>query len=229
MNLKSPPNRILILLFVGTFLALGLKYSSFTKAGFINQYALKHAPSPDLSENKSKSFYDALAAKAEDRLKASVTYDGRYYKIGYPMGDVPSNIGVCTDVVIRSYRALGIDLQEKVHIDMKNNFLSYPKMWGLTSPDTNIDHRRVPNLMTFFNRSGAALPITNNPVDYGPGHVVAWDLGGGIMHIGIVSSKKSSKSGNPLIVHNIGLGPKLEDILFYYKIIGYYKYGAPDA
>ena len=141
------------------------------------------------------------------------------------MGDVPENIGVCTDVLIRSYRELGIDLQEKIHLDMKENFLSYPKMWLLTSTDTNIDHRRVPNMMTFFNRSGSSLPITKSPHDYAPGDIVSWNLGRGVMHIGIISNQLS-KTGIPLVVHNIGSGPKLEDVLFSYKIIGHHRYGA---
>jgi len=166
-----------------------------------------------------------LAYQAELRLQSSVTYDGRYLKIGYPMGDVPSNMGVCTDVVIRSLRGLGVDLQQRVHEDMKRHFRSYPNKWQLSRPDSNIDHRRVPNLMTYFKRAGASLRISRNPSDYHPGNIVAWEMGNGMTHIGIVSTSVSPKTGNPLIVHNIGVGPELSDILFDFKIIGHYKYG----
>ncbi|MCL4115025.1 UNVERIFIED_CONTAM: hypothetical protein GTU68_036139 [Idotea baltica] len=145
------------------------------------------------------------------------------------MGDVPENIGVCTDVVIRSFRGLGVDLQQRVHEDMKRNFRSYPRKWKLSKPDTNIDHRRVPSLMTYFKRAGASLPITENPLDYFAGNVVAWELntakGKRMLHIGIVSNYVSELTSNPLIVHNIGAGPQLDDMLFRHKIIGHYKYG----
>lgn len=196
-------------------------YSTFTRKGFISQYSISHS---SVILPPQETFFSELTKQAELRTLENVKYDGRYLSIGFPMGDVPENIGVCTDVVIRTYRALGIDLQEMVHADMSENFLSYPKMWGLLKPDTNIDHRRVPNLMTFFNRMGASLAISDEPDEYAPGNVVSWDLGGGTMHIGIVSSKKSHVSGNPLIVHNIASGPKLDDILFKYKIIGHYRY-----
>ena len=181
------------------------------------------------------SFQDHLAIQAELRLQSNVRYDGSYHKIAYPMGDVPENIGVCTDVVIRSFRGLGIDLQQRIHEDMKRNFRSYPKKWKLTKPDPNIDHRRVPNLMTYFERAGASLPITDDPMDYLAGNVVAWDLskpgeakgegnGKAMLHIGIVSNYVSEHTSNPLIVHNIGAGPQLNDMLFDFKIIGHYKY-----
>lgn len=145
--------------------------------------------------------------------------------IAYPNGDVPSDKGVCTDVVIRAYRKFGIDLQKLVHEDMKINFNKYPKNWGLKSTDRNIDHRRVPNLMKFFSRHGVVKIITYNPNDYEPGDLVCWDLGNGITHIGIVSKIKSSDKKRYLIVHNIGEGQVLEDCLFEFKIIGHYQYG----
>ena len=186
-------------------------------------------PSSEIIEKrfaKSKlSFQDHLAIQAELRLQSDVTYDGSYHKITYPMGDVPENIGVCTDVVIRSFRGLGIDLQQRVHEDMKYSFRSYPTKWNLRKPDANIDHRRVPNLMTYFKRSGASLQITDDPLDYFAGNVVAWDLGKGLVHIGIVSNYVSELTSNPLIIHNIGAGPQMNDMLFDYKIIGHYKYG----
>lgn len=153
-----------------------------------------------------------------------VTYDPSYFSISYPNGDVPSNIGVCTDVVIRAYRKLGIDLQKEVHEDMKANFSLYPKIWGLRTTDKNIDHRRVPNLMTFFKRKGVEMPITKNPNNYKPGDVVSWNLGGAITHIGIVVNKKSRDGKRYLIVHNIGAGQVLADCLFDFKIIGHYRF-----
>ncbi len=169
-------------------------------------------------------FYKQLADSAMTLTRQKVVYDPAYTSIPYPNGDVPAGKGVCTDVVIRAYRKLGIDLQKEVHEDMKANFSSYPKNWGLVRPDKNIDHRRVPNLMTFFTRHGVVKRITNNSEDYQPGDIVCWNLGGAITHIGIVSARKSSNSDRYLIVHNIGSGQVLEDMLFSYKIIGHYRY-----
>ncbi|MEX0359494.1 DUF1287 domain-containing protein [Flagellimonas sp.] len=165
-----------------------------------------------------------LADAALELTKQQVTYDPSYFSIAYPNGDVPSDKGVCTDVIVRAYRKIGIDLQERVHRDMKGHFQEYPKIWGLQSTDTNIDHRRVPNLMTYFKRQGASLPISNQAVDYLPGDVVCWNLGGGTTHIGIVSHKKSRDGRRYLIVHNIGRGQVLEDCLFDFKIIGHFRY-----
>jgi uncharacterized protein YijF (DUF1287 family) len=170
------------------------------------------------------SFSKRLSDSALELTKQTVTYDPAYFKIDYPNGDIPPNKGVCTDVVIRAYRKLGIDLQKAVHEDIKANFGKYPQKWGLSGPDKNIDHRRVPNLMTFFERNGAVKPITNKPTDYLPGDLVCWDLGGGITHIGIVVDKKSSDGTRNLIVHNIGGGQMLADCLFEFKIIGHYTY-----
>lgn len=153
-----------------------------------------------------------------------VTYDPAYYTIPYPNGDVPPTRGVCTDVVIRAYRTLGIDLQKLVHEDMKQHFHLYPKKWGLKKPDTNIDHRRVPNLMVFFERHGKSLPVTANASDYKPGDLVTWDLGNNTPHIGIVMDKKSADGKRPLIVHNIGGGQEISDCLFSYTITGHYVY-----
>ncbi|MAN29345.1 DUF1287 domain-containing protein [Mesonia oceanica] len=166
----------------------------------------------------------SLAEAALELTKQEVTYDPSYFSIDYPNGDVPVDKGVCTDVVIRAYRKTGIDLQQLVHEDMKAHFHQYPNHWGLTTTDKNIDHRRVPNLMTFFSRKGAEQAITQNPNDYLPGDVVAWSLGGGLTHIGIVVNKKSRDGKRNLIVHNIGNGQVLEDCLFTYKIIGHYRY-----
>jgi len=166
----------------------------------------------------------SLSQAALELTKDDVTYDPAYFKIAYPGGDVPKDKGVCTDVVIRAYRKLGIDLQQKVHEDMKAHFSVYPKKWGLKTTDTNIDHRRVPNLMTFFERKGTVLAKSKNPSDYRPGDIVCWDLGGGITHIGIVVDKKSPQNDRYMVVHNIGSGQRLEDCLFSFQIIGHYRY-----
>lgn len=171
------------------------------------------------------AFAKAVEAAAESQTKERVVYDGRYFKLSYPGGDVPAGLGVCTDVVIRAFRKAGLDLQVAVHEDMARHFSAYPAKWGRRSPDANIDHRRVPNLMTFFSRHGASLPLTRVVSDYKPGDLVAWDLGGGVTHIGIVVGDPSK----PRIVHNIGSGPKREDVLFDWKIIGHYRYAPPAA
>ncbi|MGD8569031.1 MAG: DUF1287 domain-containing protein [Gammaproteobacteria bacterium] len=167
-----------------------------------------------------------LVKAAKERTKHSVTYDGTYFTIDYPNGDIPQHLGVCTDVVIRSYRKLGIDLQKLVHEDMALHFDQYPsaRIWGLSKPDKNIDHRRVPNLQVFFQRRGEALPVTDDPTDYKPGDLVTWMLPGNLPHIGIVIDERSTDGNRPLIVHNIGNGPKKEDILFVYRITGHYRY-----
>ncbi|BBO74294.1 hypothetical protein DSCW_17110 [Desulfosarcina widdelii] len=169
---------------------------------------------------------DELIEAALERTHHQVVYDGRYYAIKYPGGDVPEDVGVCTDVVIRSYRKLGIDLQELVHLDMKRNFSEYPskRIWGLNGPDPNIDHRRVPNLQVFFSRHGQELSVTDTPQDYIPGDLVTWMLPGNLPHIGIVTDQYNPKTNTPKIVHNIGRGPKLEDMLFRYPITGHYRY-----
>ncbi len=169
-------------------------------------------------------FYKRLSDAALTLINQKVTYDPQYVAIGYPNGDVPSGKGVCSDVIIRAYRKLGIDLQKEVHEDMKANFSKYPQKWGLSKPDKNIDHRRVPNLMKLFARKGQVVLITQNSKDYLPGDIVCWNLGGGITHIGIVVDKRSRNKKRNLIVHNIGEGQVLADCLFEYKIIGHYRY-----
>lgn len=170
------------------------------------------------------TFAGRLSSAAISLTKQEVLYDPSYYVLDYPGGDVPEGRGVCTDVVIRAYRKLGIDLQKEVHEDMMAFFHQYPKNWGLSKPDKNIDHRRVPNLMTFFSRHGEIRSITNNADEYSPGDIVCWDLGQGLTHIGIVVDKKSADGKRYLIVHNIGGGQVLADCLFTYKIIGHYLY-----
>ena len=165
-----------------------------------------------------------ISDSAIELTNKSVIYNGDYYSIPYPNGDVPDGIGVCTDVVIRTYRSVGLDLQKEVHEDMEANFELYPKIWGLSKPDSNIDHRRVPNLMTYFKRQGAEIPITDKGKDYLPGDIVSWNLGGGLTHIGIVVNKKSNDNKRFMIVHNIGGGQVLEDCLFNYTITGHYRF-----
>lgn len=172
-------------------------------------------------------FGNRLSTAARERTRHHITYDGSYIKIGYPWGDVPQNIGVCTDVVIRSYRRLGIDLQEQVHKDMTGNFKAYPNLskWELNRPDTNIDHRRVYNMRTFLARHGQSLPISNNPYHFRPGDIVSWQLGPGQGHVGIVVNQRSKQDPRRhLVVHNIAEGPKMEDVLFRFRMSGHYRY-----
>jgi uncharacterized protein len=187
---------------------------------------LSFAQTGNLEPKEKQEFLRKLVAAAEERSHHAVRYDPGYVRIPYPGGDVPADTGVCTDEVIRAYRAVGIDLQKEVHEDMEKNFSAYPRKWRWLSghPDTNIDHRRVPNLMVFFGRKGEALAIGQRSEDYAPGELVTWDLGGGVPHIGIVVGQKSAQSGRYMILHNIGHGPKIEDVLFNWKITGHYRY-----
>jgi uncharacterized protein len=157
---------------------------------------------------------------AKRQVGKTVSYDPAYRRLAYPGGDVPLETGVCTDVVIRAYRHAGVDLQVLVHEDMKASFSAYPRNWGLRKPDTNIDHRRVPNLATFFRRKGASLPVTNRAADYKPGDIVTWRLPSGVPHIGIVAGPRQ-------VVHNIGNGARTEDVLFAYTLTGHYRYVTP--
>ncbi len=203
------------------------------------------AAGPASAEPAATPFAARLVAAAEARINRTVRYDPAYVRLAYPGGDVADDRGVCTDVVIRAYRALGIDLQQRVHEDMRRAFRAYPARWGLKRPDPNIDHRRVPNLRRFFTRHGRALAVTAVAGNYQPGDLVTWDvskpvrgaqplLGGGTVrrlrfarlpHIGIVTAKLSHDGKRPLIVHNIGAGTQLEDILFAYEITGHYRFG----
>jgi hypothetical protein len=174
----------------------------------------------------AQQFIDPLkiSDSAIELTNKSVIYNGDYYSIPYPNGDVPDGIGVCTDVVIRTYRSVGLDLQKEVHEDMEANFELYPQIWGHNKPDSNIDHRRVPNLMTYFKRQGAEIPITDKGNDYLPGDIVSWNLAGGLTHIGVVVNKKSNDNKRFMIVHNIGGGQVLEDCLFNFTITGHYRF-----
>jgi uncharacterized protein len=179
--------------------------------------------------SNQQAFLEKLSVAAIERTHHLVRYDPKYLRIPYPGGDVPADTGVCSDEVIRAYRALGIDLQKEVHEDIVENFSAYPnqRRWLLSHPDSNIDHRRVPNLMVFFSRKGTSLPTTTRAEDYQPGELVTWDLGGGVPHIGIVVNQKLATSGRYMVVHNIGAGPRLEDVLFSWKITGHYRYFGP--
>lgn len=176
-----------------------------------------------------------LLSAAHAQVGVTTRYDPAYVRLSYPGGDVPVDRGVCTDVVIRAYRALGIDLQQRVHEDMRAHFDDYPKLWGLARPDRNIDHRRVPNLAVFLARRGAALPVTREAMDYRPGDLVTWMLPGNLPHIGLVSDRRvagdpaPALAARPLIVHNVGAGAQVEDVLFAWPITGHYRYLPEDS
>jgi len=176
-----------------------------------------------------KQFLQRLVAAAVDRTSHPVRYDPAYVRIPYPGGDVPADTGVCTDEIIRSYRAVGVDLQKEVHEDIVRDPAAYPhdRRRLPAHPDSNIDHRRVPNLGVFFRRNGETLPVTSVAADYSPGDLVTWDLGGGVPHIGIVVDRKSRPGERYMVVHNIGAGPHMEDVLFSWKITGHYRYYGP--
>lgn len=169
------------------------------------------------------SFPIKVAAGAELRARKAEVYDPAYVKLAYPGGDVADDRGVCTDTVIRAFRHAGVDLQVEVHEDMRDHFGAYPKMWGLTKPDRNIDHRRVPNLETLFRRKGGARTISKVASDYQAGDIVSWRLtGNGLPHIGVVTRR--SQGGQPLIAHNIGAGTREEPCLFDWPINGWFRF-----
>jgi uncharacterized protein YijF (DUF1287 family) len=174
------------------------------------------------------AFLQKLSSAAVERTHHTVRYDPAYVRIPYPNGDIPADTGVCTDEVIRAYRTLGIDLQKEVHEDVLADFAAYPnqRRWLLAHADSNIDHRRVPNLMVFFSRKGQSLPVTARPEDYSPGDLVTWDLGGNVPHIGIVVDQRTG-TARYMVVHNIGQGPRMEDVLFSWRVTGHYRYFGP--
>ncbi len=159
-----------------------------------------------------------------EQPKYTFYYDPTYVRIDYPGGDVPSERGVCTDVIVRAFRKGGVDLQKEVHEDMARAFNAYPTRWGMRRPDSNIDHRRVPNLRTYFERKGKSLTVSQDAAAYLPGDLVTWDLGGGVDHIGMVTNVWSDEAGRYLIVHNIGRGARVENVLFAWRITGHYRY-----
>jgi uncharacterized protein len=163
-----------------------------------------------------------IIESAHEQVGVTLHYDPTYSVIAFPGGDVPIVRGVCTDVIIRAYRSVGVDLQLLVNQDMRRAFSAYPRNWGLSRPDPNIDHRRVANLAVFFTRHGQVLPIATEAKAYQPGDIVTWRLPGGLAHIGLVSDR--STEGRPLIVHNIGSGAKVEDVLLAFTVTGHYRY-----
>lgn len=176
----------------------------------------------DTARDASADLSPRIMQGARAQIGVTTSYDPSYVKLAYPGGDVPLRTGVCTDVVVRAVRAAGLDLQKEVHEDMTENFSAYPRTWGLKRPDKNIDHRRVPNLMRYFERKHLSLPSTDTtPAAYQPGDIVAWRLDSGPLHIGVVSDKRSGSV--PLVIHNIGAGAQEENVLFAYKIIGHYR------
>lgn len=182
--------------------------------------AVAAAPLPPKASPQLKQLLDAAVAQS----KVTTGYDPSWVKIAYPNGDVPQETGVCSDVVVRAFRKTGIDLQKEVHEDMTRAWSVYPKRWGANGTDTSIDHRRVLNLMTYFDRQAKSLPITDDRADYLPGDVIAWHLSDGVEHIGILTNYRSETDKHYLIVHNIGAGARIEDVLLAWKIIGHYRY-----
>jgi len=176
-----------------------------------------------LSVDSVKQVIDA----AMGQINVTLRYDPTYTALEYPGGDIDMERGVCTDVIIRALRSVGIDLQKLVHEDMKKHFDKYPKIWGLKKPDPNIDHRRVPNLMTWFTRRGMSLPVTQDEKDYLPGDFVTWKIPGNLDHIGLVADTKVEGTGRYGMVHNIGAGAQLEDVLFGFTITGHYRFFKP--
>lgn len=213
-------NKILIL--VLTELLFTLSYQKESTTPFQNIF---QDPSIEKLKNP-KTIQEKLSNAALSIIDPEVVYTPDYVCIKYPNGDVPAKTGVCTDVVIRAYRKLGIDLQKEVHEDMKAHFESYPnlKKWGLKTTDTNIDHRRVPNLEVFFERKGKKIQVSNNANDYKTGELVTWIIGDKLPHIGIITHIKSKDGKRPMIVHNVGNGQVLEDCLFNYTIVGHFSY-----
>lgn len=211
------------LLLIGFFLACQTEFPTAARPdrpiGF--SPAIEKPKIAEVTSDEIKKLLESTKRQTE----ITKSYDPAYVVIPYPMGDVAEEKGVCTDVVIRAFRSAGVDLQKEVHEDMRMSFAAYPKKWNLRSPDTNIDHRRVPNLQTFFTRRGKSLTITDRAENYQPGDVVAWDLNDkGLTHIGLVSNAFNEQTKRHLIVHNIGAGARAEDVLFNWKIIGHYRY-----
>jgi len=223
---KKTVKWIFIVFLLSVMIGIGYlsAFSSVSRSGFVRSWLGEYS-SQLISDSRSDDhFFIRLASAGVERTKYKVRYDPAYVRIPYPNGDVPAGMGVCTDEIVRAYRRVGIDLQAGVHEDMKEVFWSYPKLWRMTGPDPNIDHRRVPNLMVYLTRKGSVLPIDNDPLIYRPGDIVAWELSNGLLHIGLVVVPRSRDGKRHLIVHNIGQGPKLEDALFVGRIIGHFRY-----
>ncbi len=212
-------------IFVIAFL---LSFSSCNKQETLSDSTILISEKQEISSIENpNSFAEKLSNAAIQIIDKEVVYTPDYVKLKYPNGDVPAKTGVCTDVIIRAYRKLNIDLQKEVHEDMLANFTKYPnlKKWGLKTTDKNIDHRRVPNLEVFFGRKGKTLSITQNANNYKTGEIVTWMIHDKLPHIGIITHLKSEDGKRNLIVHNIGGGQVLDDCLFSYTIVGHFQYG----
>lgn len=221
MNMRRKRTTVLAVCLILIGMA-GCQRQYVTKKGVVVVIPPSSTPRP-LPANASpqlKQFLDG----AIEQSKTTTGYDPSYVGIAYPNGDVASDTGVCSDVVVRAFRKAGIDLQKEVHEDMQRAWSEYPKRWGAKGTDTNIDHRRVLNLMTYFDRQRKSLPISNDRADYQPGDVVAWELSDGVEHIGIMTNLWSEPDQHCLVVHNIGAGVRIEDVLLNWKIIGHYRY-----
>ncbi len=225
-NVKSDLSFV-FLIFFSFFVACQSNFETvaqYEASENIRDSFLPERENPTLANLESDEIRSILKS-ARGQISTTTSYTQKYYNITYPKGDVPKSTGACTDVVIRSFRAAGIDLQKEVHEDMKANFSKYPKKWGLTKPDTNIDHRRVLNLHVYFERKGKSLAVGEDGGNFKPGDVVSWDLNGkGLTHIGLVSNSWNDKEKRYLIIHNIGGGTKLEDRLFEWEITGHFRY-----
>jgi len=222
---NNVPKVILFLLTLGAASYFGLKYGAPDLLAAQGVTTKKHSVDDllegSLSEDTKLNNFISAALK---RTTLQVSYDPAYYEMTYPMGDIPADKGVCTDVIIRTYREINVDLQQLVHEDMMQNYQSYPSNWELNEPDSNIDHRRVPNLKNFFNRNGKSLTISKDANDYKVGDLVTWKLSHGAPHIGIVVPSNVEGDLKPWIVHNVGIGPQWEDALFDYEITGHYRF-----
>ncbi len=206
---------LVAVLAVLTFVVAGVPKSR----ALLGQLIASVDPPPDTASAKAHQF----ASAAEEQVGVTVSYDASYAQLEYPGGDVPQDTGVCTDVVVRAMREMGVDLQVEVHEDMAAAFGEYPKTWGLSEPDPNIDHRRVPNLRVYFERRGKSLPVTSVAADYQPGDIVTWKMLGGSPHVGIVSEKQAPWESRFAIVHNAGRGTRVQDVLFAFTITGHYR------
>ena len=210
-----------VLLLMLTLFFVGCRQAT---ENFDDGIAVPSNENPSITEITSEPIRRMIES-AQQQTKTTSGYTQQYFDITYPNGDLPENTGACTDVIVRAFRNAGVDLQKEVHEDMAKNFSDYPRKWGLSRPDTNIDHRRVPNLQTYFSRRGKALSVRADAKEYKPGDVVSWDLDGkGMTHIGLVSNLWNERTKRYLIIHNIGGGAKAEDRLFEWKVTGHYRY-----
>ncbi|MBB4127179.1 hypothetical protein GGR77_002493 [Xanthomonas translucens] len=219
-----PKRRALIGISIAVLLATSCKPQQDEAAPATRPSTSDDASTRSTGQEDLPAHVRTIIAASRARTSLGEIYDPTYYTIAYPGGDVANDRGVCTDVVIRAYRHLGIDFQQLIHEDMRQNFSAYPQRWGNRSPDKNIDHRRVPNIETFLIRKGASLPVSDRAVDYRPGDLVTWRLTGGLPHIGIVSDRHAPGSDRPLILHNIGAGTAEDDVIFAYPIVGHFRY-----